>query len=303
MILNKGTLASLFQNLKTTFAQAFTEAPSLWQEVAMEVPSTSRSNDYKWLANFPRMRKWVGDKLVKALAAFGYTIENEDWEATVEVDRNDFDDDQLGIYKPQAQAAGQSAKQLPDEIVFELLNKGFVSKCFDGQYFFDTDHPVGDKGLVYSNKGTAKLSAATLAAAQGSYGAARTVLRKMKDDEGRPLNITPNKLVVPPALEDTANALMTVDRLEDGKPNPYKGTATVVVANWLTNDNAWFLLDTSKPVRPFILQIRKKPEFVSQTDMASDDVFSRKKFKFGAEARMAGGYGFPQLAYGSDGSA
>lgn len=35
----------------------------------------------------------------------------------------------------------------------------------------------------------------------------------------------------------------------------------------------------------------------------SDDVFNRKKFKFGAEARAAGGYGFWQLAYASDGTA
>jgi len=70
----------------------------------------------------------------------------------------------------------------------------------------------------------------------------------------------------------------------------------------LTDDNAWFLLDTSKPVKPFIYQERKKPVFVQQVDPQADDVFMRKKFKFGAEARAAGGYGFWQLAYGSDGT-
>ncbi|MCG9060298.1 Mu-like prophage major head subunit gpT family protein, partial [Laribacter hongkongensis] len=108
-------------------------------------------------------------------------------------------------------------------------------------------------------------------------------------------------LLVPSALEDDANLLMTVERLEDGKPNPYRNTATVVVAPWLTSDTAWFLLDTSKPVKPFIYQEREKPVFVQQTDPQADDVFNRKKFKFGAEARAAGGYGFWQLAYGSTG--
>ncbi|MCG9087366.1 Mu-like prophage major head subunit gpT family protein, partial [Laribacter hongkongensis] len=82
---------------------------------------------------------------------------------------------------------------------------------------------------------------------------------------------------------------------------PYRNTATVVVAPWLTSDTAWFLLDTSKPVKPFIYQEREKPVFVQQTDPQADDVFNRKKFKFGAEARAAGGYGFWQLAYGSTG--
>ncbi|MCG9111156.1 Mu-like prophage major head subunit gpT family protein, partial [Laribacter hongkongensis] len=251
------------------------------------------------LSSFPRMRKWIGEKAVKALAASQYTIVNDDWEATVEVDRNDIKDDQLGIYRPQAEMAGFSAKQLPDEIIFDLVSQGFTRPCYDGQYFFDTDHPVN--GQSVSNKGTKKLSIATLAAARASYGAARTAMKKFRDDEGRPLNITPSVLLVPSALEDDANLLMTVERLEDGKPNPYRNTATVVVAPWLTSDTAWFLLDTSKPVKPFIYQEREKPVFVQQTDPQADDVFNRKKFKFGAEARAAGGYGFWQLAYGSTG--
>lgn len=305
LLVNKETLSNLFISLKTTFNNAFSAAPSVWEKIAMKVPSTTGQNDYAWLSKFPRMRKWIGDKVVKALEGFKYTIVNDDWEATVEVDRNDIKDDNLGIYAPQAQMAGESAKQLPDEIVIGLVNNAFTNKCYDGQYFIDTDHPVkqadGTIGSV-SNKGTKKLSCATLAAAQASYGAARTAMRKFKDDEGRPLNITPNVLLVPPAQEDTANVLMTNDRLEDGKPNPYKGTAEVVVDARLTSDDAWFLLDTTKPVKPFIYQEREAPNFVQQIDMSSDDVFSRKKFKFGAEARAAGGYGFWQLAYGSDGS-
>ncbi|WP_054285945.1 Mu-like prophage major head subunit gpT family protein [Gulbenkiania mobilis] len=300
MIVNASTLKAIFVNLKTTFNNAFDAAPSQWQKVAMLVPSTARSNDYKWLSTFPRMQKWIGEKAVKALAASGYSITNDDWEATVEVDRNDIDDDNLGIYAPQAQMAGFSARQLPDEIVFDLVSKGFTSLCYDGQYFFDVDHPVA--GQSVSNKGSKKLSVDTLAAAKASYGAARTAMKKFKDDEGRPLNITPNVLLVPPALEDTARALLTVDKLEDGKANPYKGTAELVVDARLTSDDAWFLLDTTKPVKPFIYQERKKPDFVQQTDPQADDVFMRRKFKFGAEARAAGGYGFWQLAYGSDGS-
>jgi phage major head subunit gpT-like protein len=60
---------------------------------------------------------------------------------------------------------------------------------------------------------------------------------------------------------------------------------------------------TSRPIKPFIYQERKAPVFVSQTSMEADDVFSRKEFKFGAEARAAGGYGLWQLSYGSTGDA
>lgn len=303
MLVNKSVLVGVFTNLKTTFNKAFDAAPVVWPMIAMLVPSTSKQNDYSWLSRFPKMRKWIAEKFIKSLEAQSYTIENDDFEATVEVDRNDIEDDILGIYGPMAQEAGFSAKQLPDEIVMDLVNNGFVNLAYDGQFFFDTDHPVGDPVVSVSNKGTVKLKTDTLANAQASIGAGRTAIRKFKDDEGRPLNLVPDTLLVPPALEDTANTLMTVDRLEDGKPNPYKGTLKVVVDGRLTSDTAWFLLVTSRPVKPFIYQERKKPVFVEQTNTDSDDVFNKKKFKYGAEARGAGGYSFWQLAWASDGSA
>ncbi|KNC89702.1 Mu-like prophage major head subunit gpT family protein [Trabulsiella odontotermitis] len=300
MIVNKANIATFFVNLKTTFNGALKAAPTQWQKIAMKIPSTGKSNDYSWMMNFPQMRKWVGDKVVKSLAAFKYSVENDDWEATIEVDRNDLEDDQTGIYAVQAKSAGESAAQLPDEIVSSLVNNSFTSLCYDGQYFFDTDHPMGNG--VFSNKGTKALSIDTLAAAQASYGAARIQLGKVKDDEGRALNVTPNILLVPVALQDVANALMTTDRLEDGKVNIYKGTAEVVVDPRLTSDTAWFLLDTRKAITPFFYQERKAPHLVEQTDMNADDVFNRKKYKYGAEARAAGGYGLWQLAYGSTGT-
>lgn len=300
LLVNKQTISDVFVGLKTAFNNAFTAAPTVWAQVAMKVASTTGQNDYAWLSKFPKMQKWVGDKNVKSLEAYKYSIVNDDWEATIEVDRNDIEDDQLGMYGPQAQMAGESAAQLPDEIIMGLVNNGFTSLCFDGQYFFDTDHLVA--GASVSNKLTVALSVATQAAAIASYGAARTAMRKFKDDEGRPLNITPNVLLVPPALEHIALAIVNNERLTDGAANPYKGTATVVVDARLTSDTAWFLLDTTKAVKPFVYQERKAPVFVEQTGQENDDVFMRRKFKFGAEARAAGGYGFWQLAVGSTGA-
>lgn len=301
LIVNKSNLEAVFINLKTTFNKAFDAAPSIWEQTTMLVPSGSSQNNYNWLSRFPKMRKWVGEKFVKAFEAMKYTIVNEDWEATVAVDRNDIEDDTLGIYAPMAQEAGYSAKQLPDEIDADLKNNAFTNLCYDGQYFYDTDHSVA--GASVSNKGTAALSAATTAAAAASYGAGRTAIMKFKDEEGRPLNLIPDVLEVPPALETVAKLICESDKLTDQSPNPYKGTARVVVNPRLTSDTAWFLHVTSRPVKPFIYQERKKPVFVQQTDMQADDVFLRKEYKFGAEARAAGGYAFWQLSYGSTGAA
>jgi len=299
MLVNKATIQAVFTTLKTTFNNAFDAAPSQWALTAMLVPSGSGQNDYTWLSLFPKMRKWIGDKVIKALEAFKYTVVNDDWEATVEVDRNDIEDDNLGIYAPQAQMAGFSARQLPDEIVADLKNNAFTNVCYDGQYFYDTDHSVA--GASVSNKGTAALSGATQAAAEASYGAARTAIMSVKDDEGRPLGLVPDLLEVPPALETQGKRLVEMDKLADDTPNPYKGTAKLVVNPRLTSTTAWFLHCTSMPVKPFVYQERKAPNFVEQTDPQNDNVFMRKKFRFGAEARAAGGYAFWQMSYGSTG--
>ncbi|HAV3836671.1 Mu-like prophage major head subunit gpT family protein [Acinetobacter baumannii] len=299
MNVNGANLNAIFLNLSKVFNQTFNEVEVEYPAIAMVVPSNGAYVDYRWLANFPQMKEWIGKKHITKLAEYDYVIRNKDFAATIEVRRNDIEDDQMGIYKPQAESAAWSAKQHPDELVFEAVNKAFTAKCYDGQPMISGSHKVGK--LTFSNKGTKKLSIASLEAARASYGVARTTMMKFKDESGRPLNVKPNILLVPPAQEDVANALMTVDRLEDGKPNPYKGTAKVQVSTRLTDDDAWFLLDNTKPVKPFVYQVRKKPVFVSQTNMDSPSVFMEGVFYFGAEARGAAGYGFWQTIYGSTG--
>lgn len=300
MLVNKASISSIFTGLKTIFNNALKAQPGEWQATAMEVISNAKEEDYAWLSRFPMMRKWVGDKHVKALEAGKYTAVNEDWEATVSVDRNDIEDDRLGIYNTQAQMAGDAAGELNDIIVDGLKNGAFTSTGIDGQYFYDTDHEVN--GASVSNKITAALSSASPAAAAASYGAARTAIMKFTDEEGMPLRLKPDTLEVPPALEATAKKLLEADKLDDNSPNPYRGTAKLIVNPALTSDTAWYLHVTTKAVKPFIVQMRKRPVFVQQTSMENDDVFNKREYKFGAEARATGVYGFWQLSLGSTGA-
>lgn len=43
---------------------------------------------------------------------------------------------------------GRTAKQHPDELIFELLKSGFNSAGFDGKNFFAANHPVEIDGKV-----------------------------------------------------------------------------------------------------------------------------------------------------------
>jgi len=300
MIINKENLSSVFTGLKTIFNNTLKAEPGNWQKTTMQVPSTRSGEDHVWLSRFPKFRKWIGDKTVKSIKAGKYYVKNEDWETTLEVDRNDIEDDALGIYQTQASGAGEAAGELNDIISDDLKDKAFTETCMDGQFYYDTDHPVNDASV--SNKGTAVLSAATLAAAKASYGLGREAIMGFKDEEDMPLRLVGDTLEVGPSQEAVAKILMTADKLQDDSPNPYKGTATVELNPAIT-DNRWMLHVTNKTsIKPFMIQMRKSPVFVQQTGMDSDDVFNRRKFKFGAEARATGFYGFWQLSYGSDGT-
>lgn len=147
MIVTAASLAALQVGFKKHFQDAFTATrpEADFTRVATVIPSTSKSETYGWLGKFPKMREWVGDRVIEDMEAKGYTITNKDFEATVGVDRNDIDDDNLGIYAPLMQEMGVSAAQQPDDLIFGLLAQGTTETCYDGQYFFDTDHPSFDE--------------------------------------------------------------------------------------------------------------------------------------------------------------
>ncbi|WP_413190178.1 Mu-like prophage major head subunit gpT family protein [Psychrobacter sp. AT9] len=296
MNVNSQTLNAIAAGLKKVYNDTFSKTESFHKKVAMVVPSSNSQETYAWLQNMPRMRKWVGDKVINKLSKQGYSIVNDDFEVTVEVKRNDIEDDNIGQYNNMSQQAGWSAKQLPDELTSELINQGQTSLCYDGKPFFSSTHPVTVKGedKTMSNVHNKALSAATLADAKASFGVGRTKMRSLTDYEGRNLKVKPNLLIVGPDLEDTARTLLTADKLENGDQNIYKNTAELLVIDDLTA-GTWYLEDTSMPVKALIIQERRKPVFVSQTDLNAPDVFLRATYKFGAEARYGAGYGFWQL--------
>ncbi|MGI6254240.1 MAG: Mu-like prophage major head subunit gpT family protein [Acutalibacter sp.] len=294
MIISSQNLRGIFIGFNTLFNKAFEEVKPLYDRVATVTPSTTESETYAWLGDIPGMREWIGDREIQNLSGSDYVIKNKDFELTVAVPRNAIEDDKIGLYNPSVQMLGQSAAMHPDELVFALLKNGFTVKCYDGETFFSENHKIGDK--VISNKGTAKLSLE-------AYSAARSAIMSLTNSKGRPLNLVPNLLVVPPALEGMARTI-TQSEFINGSTNTMKGTAEPLVVPALAGkDSAWYLLCTSRPIKPLIYQERKKAKFVSMTNETDANVFFRKEYIYGADSRGNAGFGFWQMAYGSDGSA
>lgn len=227
MIITPTILKTLMVAFNIAFKGGLDKAETQYQKISTTVPSSGKSTTYGWLGKWPKFREWIGDRQFKSMAAHGYSILNKKYESSVEVERDDIEDDEIGVYSPLMEELGQGAAELPDELVFETLGNGFTELCFDGQPFFDTEHPVN-------------------------------------------------------AEVDGSGADTLVSNMTDG------------------TEPAWFLLDTSRSLKPIIFQLRRPIALTSLTEAKdSEAAWLRDVHQYGADGRMNVGFGFWQQAYGS----
>lgn len=141
-VVTPALLQALFVGFRADYQRGLMGAPSQFKEIASVVPSSTASNTYGWLGQFPKMREWLGPRVLKDMAAHGYSITNKLFEGTVAIKRTAVEDDSAGIYRPMFEEMGRAAGTHPDELIFAMLAAGATTLCYDGQNFFDTDHPV-----------------------------------------------------------------------------------------------------------------------------------------------------------------
>lgn len=144
-LVNAATLTALNTAIKQTFQKGIDSVEPEYTQIATVVPSSTASNTYDWLGEFPEMREWIGERVLNDIKTHAYTVSNKLYESTISVKRTDIEDDNLGTLTPLAQAHGRRASQHPDKLVFAALKAGHEQMCYDGQNFFDTDHPVYPK--------------------------------------------------------------------------------------------------------------------------------------------------------------
>ncbi|MFA5187074.1 MAG: Mu-like prophage major head subunit gpT family protein [Patescibacteria group bacterium] len=138
---NAAVLAGMFDSFSTAFNKAYTLAESKADLLAMRMPSSGRKEIHSWLGGVPNMKQWVDERQLEGFSLYAYELENIPWEATLEVDRDDILDDQMGGYGISIQQMGYNAKTHPDILLAAAMAAGFSTACYDGSYFFATDHP------------------------------------------------------------------------------------------------------------------------------------------------------------------
>ena len=151
MIINSANLQAMYVGFQTIFQQGFGNASTDHQVFTQEVRSTTAIEEYPFLGEDEDLREWVGERVISSIQDHGYQIRNRKFERTVSVSRDKIEDDTYGTYSMRFQRMGMAAGRHPCQLAYDTLKEGFNKKCFDGQYFFDTDHP--GKGGTQSNTG------------------------------------------------------------------------------------------------------------------------------------------------------
>ena len=300
MIITNSVLSGLRTTLREEFKRRMSEidAKPIWKMLATIITSNSKTNTYGWLGAFPQLREWVGDRVIKDISESAYQIVNQKYEATLGVERTDIEDDNLGHYRVLASEMADEVERFFNRNIAKLLKEGFAKTCYDGQNFFDAEHPVyantdgtgdatpfsnivgsGDetgspwfllslagslKPFILQQRTTPEFeeitetkndavfmkdqylygiryrgsfgyglwqqavgSKGTLNAA--NYQSAREKIQSLKRDGGDPLSIVPTHLIVGPANEANARAIVEAQNLASGASNINYHTAELVV--------------------------------------------------------------------------
>lgn len=269
----------------------------------MKVMSRQAIETYGWLGMVPMMREWIGGRDPKKLREFTWAVTNKDFEGTLEILVNELRRDQSGQLMIRIAEFARRALTHPAKLMTQKMIDGEATACYDGQYFFDTDHSEGSSGSQDNDRTSAAATGTTPTVQEMRDAVLGTIqaILSFKDDQGEPMNDGAREFEVMVPLIYWAVALQALgaQTLGGGETNvlaSMDGFKISLRANarltWTTKF-ATFRLDAE--TKPFILQ-EEVPLNVSAIAEGSELEFNEKKHRYGVDWVGNVDYGFWQHA-------
>jgi phage major head subunit gpT-like protein len=293
-------LDALRTTVDTKWSQAYQAVKNWYEALAMFNPSTTEKNTYGWAAMQVELREWLGERVVQNLVEHDQEIVNKLYEATLRVKRTKVEDDNLGIFtNVQIPQLAQAAKKHPDRLLKALMQAN--GNGFDGVAFFSDSHPSFDKaGTTYDNDFAQALDA-------NGVDAVFSAMSSIIGENGDPLEIIPDTLIVPPQLYRKALTVnnSNTSALPDAGAGDSSATVDNVMKGWFRNvimvpelanqPTVWYMADLSKPIKPFVYQLRDAAELTSRINMNDPTVFDWDQYTWGVRIRHNVGLALPFL--------
>lgn len=266
--------------------------------------SDQESETYKWLGMPPAMREWIGGRNAKGFTTNGISISNKHFESTIEIAIKDLRRDKTPQLRARVGELAERANTHFASLLSTLIVNGESTVCYDGQFFYDTDHSEGDSG-TQSNDITTDISALP-ASVHGSTTAPspeemqQAILKSIsqmytfKDDRGEPLNENARSflVMVPVGLWMPAMSALSMVRAAGASTFQVDNFDVRVGVNprlssW-TDKFVTFRTDGS--VRPLIRQ-EEQANSLKVKDENSEFAFDNDAIQVGIDAWRNVGYG------------
>lgn len=273
--------------------------------------SDQESETYKWLGQVPVMREWIGGRNAKGFRENGITIENKHFEATLEVLVRELKRDKTGQVMVRVDELADRTNAHWAKLLSELVENAESTVCYDGQYFFDTDHAEGDSGSQ-SNKLSIDISAlptevhgsVTVPSVEELQLSILQMIQQiysLKDDQGEPINENARDflIMVPTKMWNVAKAATAAPVITHGQTNIVQVMDEVRLSVTQNPRLSWTdklaVFRTDGAVKPLIRQ-EEEPVMLKAIAEGSELEFNEDKHQYGVDTWRNVGYGFWQHA-------
>lgn len=274
--------------------------------------SDQASETYPFLGQSPAMREWVGGRSAKGLAQNSLTITNKHYESTIEVALRDMRRDKTGQIEARINEFADRSLTHWASLLSTLIIAGTSTVCYDGQYYFDTDHSEGASGTQDNDIGVdisalpcavhGVVTAPSVEEMQQSILKGIAQILSFKDDRGEPMNENAQRfmVIVPVSLYLTAvaacSSLVTAALANNLNPNLIAGLTVDVQMNpRLTWTDSFAVFRTDSPIKGLIRQ-SETDGAVKMKDENSEFAFDNDAIQIGIDAWRNVGYGYWQRA-------
>lgn len=279
--------ALLEPGLRAVFYNTYNELPTQFDKI-FKVKNSNKAAEYELgMGAFTPWTERVNDTDNVEYQKIGQGLEREyihkEFASGFAVGKRLYEDEQYGIINGMAEDLGRAGRTKVEMDVASVLNNAFdpTSPIYDGKPLISAEHPYeGGLSGVQSNLVEGALSDVTLKKAI-------TLMRSVRDNGGKKIVLQPDTLIVPPALEWLAIELTKSAQkpgTSDNDINALAGRLKVFVYDYLTNDDAWFVIDSKRHKLTFFWRV--KPEFTrsKDTDNFVAKYNGRMRYSFGASA-------------------
>lgn len=295
------------------FARLESDRSGLWLPGVSNLFSSDQASEtYNFLGQSPAMREWIGGRQAKGFTGQGVTIINKHYEATLEIAVRDARRDKTPQIQARVAEFADRGVTHWGSLLSDLIIAGESTACYDGQFFFDTDHTEGDSGsqsndLAITLSGLPVVTAGT-AAAPSMESMQQVILRAIaailsfKDDRGEPMNEGASDFVVmvpaslyPAALAavSTMNTAALPNNLNPNLMGQFRvGVQMNTRLTWTTK---LAVFRTDSPIKALIRQTETEAELKAKAE-GSEFEFDNDAWQFGIDAWRGVGYGYWQRA-------